>query len=224
MNIIYIRPYDLPEGIKKSTYEHMLGRRLLRYGLFDCFGFDTTREWLEDHIVCEDGGKPVIPCCPGVHFNISHCDGVVVCALSREPIGVDIEGSRHISRSLIRRLMTEKEQLFFRETAVDAAAEEEWLLRFWTLKESYLKYTGEGLRGGMKDFSFVFEKVPESVSEDNVHEERLWQQDWSVACSDPSVRMYQWQMPGHPKKILSACTQTEEHFELRYVDVPWQCL
>lgn len=205
MGTIYLYSYELPDGEKAHTYEHTLGRRLLCRGLKDMFRFETTPDWLNEHIVAQEFKKPFIGDYPQFHYNISHCSGLVVCALSESPVGVDAEHTRNISDSLIRKLMTDEEKAFFLEVASDEDARREWFLRFWTLKESYLKYTGEGLTRALKSVSFTFRH--EKASGDG--------RDWSIACSDPNVVPYQWRLCDD--RILSVCTGEKEPFELRHV-------
>ena len=37
------------------------------------------------------GGKPVLRDFPGVHFSISHTDGLVMCVVAKHPVGCDVE-------------------------------------------------------------------------------------------------------------------------------------
>src|SRR5688572_21494529 len=41
-----------------------------------------------------DGGKPYLPDEYGLHFNLSHTDGLAVLAFSRSRVGVDVERER----------------------------------------------------------------------------------------------------------------------------------
>ena len=78
-------------------------------------------------------GKPYLPAQPGIHISLSHSGGLAVCAAGDRPLGVDIERPRTFRSSLLRRCFSEAER---------AAAEP---LRLWVLKESFVKWTGEGL-------------------------------------------------------------------------------
>lgn len=39
----------------------------------------------------ETGGKPRLRDFPGIHFSISHTDGLVMCAVADHPVGCDVE-------------------------------------------------------------------------------------------------------------------------------------
>ena len=67
---------------KQST---IVGRFLLQYGL-TFYGYEVKKLIFE----FTKFGKPYIVNQP-IHFNISHSDQIVVCALSDEKVGIDIE-------------------------------------------------------------------------------------------------------------------------------------
>lgn len=73
------------------------------------------------------GGKPWFPDDPALHFNLSHSRGAAVCALSRRPVGVDVE----LRRQPPRRLSAGMEPAAF------------W--RLWTGREATVKREGRGL-------------------------------------------------------------------------------
>ena len=80
-------------------------------------------------IIRSDGEKPRFDT-DEAYFNLSHTDGVVMLGISHAPIGVDIEKIRDID--------------FKKFDFIDAANIEEFFEK-WTERESYLKFTGEGL-------------------------------------------------------------------------------
>lgn len=92
-------------------------------------------------------GKPFIAGHPDIHFNLSHSGDVAVCALSNQPVGIDIETSRKISDSLIDYTMNEQEREFIAASDDKVTA----FLTFWTRKEALLKLTGEGIRNDLKN-------------------------------------------------------------------------
>jgi 4'-phosphopantetheinyl transferase len=100
-------------------------------------------------------GRPEVdrPDCP-LSFNLAHSAGLVVCALSRlGPVGVDVEHRlRHpLERALVERCCADDE-------AADVAAHgDNWrdhFLKYWTLKESYLKAVGLGISVHLPDVRF----------------------------------------------------------------------
>lgn len=71
-----------------------------------------------------------------VHFNLSHSHGAVVLAMSHTEIGVDVEKVRPIDRAKFTFIDCEDDQEFFEK---------------WTERESYAKFTGEGIAVIRKD-------------------------------------------------------------------------
>jgi 4'-phosphopantetheinyl transferase len=88
-----------------------------------------------------------------LYFSLSHAGSVAVCAVSDREIGVDIErldrfdGKVEQTIRIARRIMTEREWELWQENPTGEA-----LVLLWTKKESYAKFTGEGLSC---DFSSV---------------------------------------------------------------------
>ena len=86
-------------------------------------------------------GKPYFPERPDEFFSLSHAKTHVLCALSSNPVGADIESPRSISERAIRYFCTQEELSFFDP------------LDLWVLKESYIKLIG-GRLAMVKDIRF----------------------------------------------------------------------
>ena len=85
-------------------------------------------------------------------FSLSHTDTVVCLALSETgEIGVDAQTLKEPSDALVRRVLTEAEQ------AALARSTDKALLftRFWTMKEAFVKQTGEGLSRPFASLDFA---------------------------------------------------------------------
>ena len=86
-------------------------------------------------------GKPSIANYEGIHFNISHCNEAVAIAVSNNEVGIDVEGRRKFSETLLQRSFNDKEQ-----TAVHSCNDQESeFARIWTRKEAWFKWTGTGI-------------------------------------------------------------------------------
>ena len=96
--------------------------------------------------------KPYFLYPPGVEFSISHTGDLWMCAISRIPVGLDVQEERELAREKLSRR-------FFhpREDAWLKAGDYRAFFEVWAAKESYLKYTGDGLRRGMDTFCVVDE-------------------------------------------------------------------
>lgn len=98
-------------------------------------------------------GKPYVKDLD-VHFNISHSENLVVCAVADKPVGIDIERIRPINLSVAKRICTEKELEYLfgflpSKTDFKKTDDRQTLLRFfelWTAKEAFAKCQGKGLK------------------------------------------------------------------------------
>ena len=90
----------------------------------------------------------------GVFFNLSHSGEYVVCALAPYEVGCDVEQITPIDLNIARRF-------FFRSEYDDIAAQttekarNELFFRCWTLKESFMKVTGLGMKLPLDAFEIV---------------------------------------------------------------------
>lgn len=95
-------------------------------------------------------GKPFLVQHPSVQINLSHCKEAVLCGIGRVPLGVDVEANRPFRERVMRRVLTEAEQ----QTVLQAEESALQFLRFWTLKESFVKALGIGISYPMRQISF----------------------------------------------------------------------
>lgn len=185
---IYISHFELNKENKYQT-QHQAGLKLLRYALTDYAGIVLAEDELEMNIEKGSHGKPFLSTYPDIHYNISNCNDIVVCAINTQPVGVDIEKVRVFNDRIIRKVLTPEEQLFLNEVCVNDCLLQEWFFRFWTLKESFIKHCGKGLSIPLTDFSFDFV---------------LTQTPYGISCSQKGVFFYQEKI--EDQYILSLCT------------------
>lgn len=102
-------------------------------------------------IACGSNGKPYLADYPEFHFNISHSGEYVVAACGNCELGVDIEGLREADLAVARRCFTSDEKEYVLCGNVDETSER--FFRIWTMKEAYLKYTGQGISVPLNSFS-----------------------------------------------------------------------
>lgn len=122
----------------KDRHLSVIAELLLRYALFDTC---SIREMPE--IAYSQNGKPTLPGDNMPHFNISHCDSAVACAISNECIGIDVEPYSSYSEEVAKEVFNDKELNYVNNSP-------RLFAELWTKKESYLKYTGEGLTANLK--------------------------------------------------------------------------
>ena len=102
--------------------------------------FAVSRAWGWDEVPRQERGvwgKPFFPApYSDFRFNLSHTEGLALCALSDEgEVGVDIEVIKPRKEGLPRYVMSEEEFAAFDGTWED-------FTRIWTLKEALVKYRG----------------------------------------------------------------------------------
>lgn len=100
-------------------------------------------------------GRPEIasPDCD-LHFNLAHSAGLVACALSRDrEVGVDVEDLRRrpVDPAVVRRYCAPDEAADIR---AHGDAWHDRFLRYWTLKEAYLKARGLGISMPLAEIAF----------------------------------------------------------------------
>ena len=87
-------------------------------------------------------GKPYFPDAPQLQFSISHSGAYWLCAFSAAPVGLDVQQHRDCQKqALARRFFSPAEQAFLERTSHAP------FFDLWCAKESYLKFTGEGISG-----------------------------------------------------------------------------
>lgn len=117
-------------------------------------------------------GKPrLAQAAAGLHFNLSHSEQRVMCAVSDSELGCDVERVRDIDLGIARRFFYAGEHEYIL-SAPDAAERRERFYRLWTLKESYMKATGLGMSLPLDEFEITISG--ESISLRRAGETRNW--------------------------------------------------
>ena len=108
----------------------------------------------EHTILCNEHGKPFFEN-SNIHFNISHTEGAVACAVQNVPVGVDIQKKAEKFEAVMRRACTEEEK----KSVMSADDPQMEFTTLCTLKESILKCIGTGIAGQMKNYDFSENKT-----------------------------------------------------------------
>jgi 4'-phosphopantetheinyl transferase len=150
---------------REDLLRSLIGELIIRSQTVNYLNIPNCRIEIEN----EKYGKPYINGYPNFHFNISHSGQWVICAISKEPVGIDIEKMDFDKTDLAvaERFFTDSEKNYIFE----AAEREEQYNRFyeiWTLKESYIKCLGVGLRKPLDSYSI--EKTDFGFEISNKHE------------------------------------------------------
>ena len=76
-----------------------------------------------------------------LHMNLTHCKGLAVAAAGVFPLGVDAEAPRKFREALGKKVCSDAEL----QRILHADDRDFAFSQFWTLKEAYAKFTGEGI-------------------------------------------------------------------------------
>jgi 4'-phosphopantetheinyl transferase len=148
------------ERVRHGRYRHdidrdmfLLGRVMARTIVGRALGVaPETWPWREGPRGRPEVDLPQTPC----SFNVAHSGGTVVCAVAHGvEVGIDIEDRRRtrLERDLVDRYCSPDEA-----AAVARGGESGWrdeFLKYWTLKEAYLKARGLGIAVHLADLSFT---------------------------------------------------------------------
>lgn len=116
----------------------------------------------------KEKGKPYVAnTSSNVHFNLSHTDDTAILAISQQnPIGVDIEKAERKSdiSGIADNFFAEQEVSQIKQQ--DEGQKKAFFFRLWTLKEAFLKATGDGISIGLEKvvFNLNHDKIQLSLS------------------------------------------------------------
>jgi 4'-phosphopantetheinyl transferase len=111
--------------------------------------------------VAGPAGKPALDPAhglPWLRFNLTHARSLVACAVAvGEDIGIDVESldRRPPAEGLAARWFAPEENACL--AAMPEPARTEAFLRFWTLKEAFVKATGDGIALGIERVVFTLD-------------------------------------------------------------------
>lgn len=174
----------LEQNQKNRNLEHEKAYHLLEYGLMEEYCLDKEKIILQKHKY----GKPYLMGRKDIYFNISHCQGMAACGIWKRELGVDIEQIRPFRPQIISKVLTDNEILQLEHSE----KKEEFFLRFWTLKESFIKAIGIGLAYPMKQIEF---QIPDKYSEE-------------ILSNQKKYTFYQHKI--NDRHILSICVKHTE--------------
>jgi len=186
---------------QEKSRKQSMGAGLLLQKVLALYHMQDSQVFVDEH------GKPRIE---GLEFNLSHSGNLVICAVSEQPVGCDVEEVRKAPKGVAERYFSCREQEYLSQFA-----EEEYdraFFRLWTMKESYVKMTGEGLGMPFEEYEVVASAVSceETCrkSADGQHPEcaQVMRDGKKQTCYLNSM-----EMEGH---IISICAEESAHAEL----------
>jgi len=119
--------------------------------------FSTGRQWDSIHIRRTTAGKPYFE---GLHYNVSHADGIVVLVGSNHAIGVDVVARDYSS---LKFMVSDMDQLFSSNEMVAMSSSDHFpdlFLLGWAFKEAYMKCCGFPNWDNLASMEFLNIKIP----------------------------------------------------------------
>ena len=98
-------------------------------------------------LCCKSNGQPYLEDCR-LQVSISHCEQMVACAVSQNPVGIDIERIRPVDLRITRHTCVPEELDYLQTDKQGVCSDPDVLRRFfeiWTAKEAYFKKCGTGI-------------------------------------------------------------------------------
>ena len=168
---------------KQSKLEYQAAHILCRIMLSN-FSDVAPADW---YFETREHGKPEINKKmnhENLRFNISHTNGMVACALTKKhDIGVDLEWPSRFSNieSIAKKYFSSSEYNDLK--ARPPIEQRKVFFSLWSLKESYLKAIGKGLREPLDSFTFDLDSLKISFLNKEVTRNRYC---WNFALFRPS--------------------------------------
>lgn len=145
----YCNRYKSLHKVKECLASHWLRRFVLKRYVdikYKDMIFDVT-----------DKGRPFLKYCSNYDFNISHSYNYIVMAVVyRQRVGVDIElfVNSIDALAIAKRYYSNEEYAWLSNLPKNCALRYFYVM--WTLKESILKWTGDGILSKLSYYSFVY--------------------------------------------------------------------
>lgn len=143
----YVSKFRRASDYQRSVLGDAMVYRILR----DKLGLDP----MNIEIVRNAYGKPFLKDHDNLHFNVSHSGHWIVCAVSHEPVGIDVEKIEAIDMDIAKRYFHKTE--FNSLLSCDPSVRLSRFFDLWTLKESYIKAVGKGLHLPLDSFALALQ-------------------------------------------------------------------
>lgn len=173
---------------ERARAQFLSGRALVRQALFDHFGLTPNQASFTRSV----SGKPEIAGRPDLHFNLSHSHELVVCALARQAIGIDVDLlAREVNPlALAQAYFSPDEVAWITRRGRPSLAR---FMALWVLKEAYLKALGCGLTVALDSIEFSHVKPHRCVI--TMPNSAVWQAWWAMPCKGYMLALCCQQVP-----------------------------
>ncbi|WP_447511873.1 4'-phosphopantetheinyl transferase family protein [Acinetobacter geminorum] len=137
----------------KAARLFLISRVLVKTVLADKLGISPH----EVNIQLHPNGKPFVEGSKAVYFNLSHSANVIVLAVTEAgEIGIDVERlDREFEWRRVDSVLASSEIEWIKQNElIDPSSVYQRFFQIWTLKEAYIKCTGEGMSRHLKKLNF----------------------------------------------------------------------
>lgn len=151
----YYKAYNSLSSFRKSRVDKLrfindkklsiIAEILLRTALKD-LGINSDIEYRLNKY-----NKPYLKNNDNIFFNFSHSNDYVICLLSSNEVGCDIEYIKDINVDSMAKFFNKNEYSIINESNNKL----DTFYRFWTLKECFMKAIGYGFNINLKDFEII---------------------------------------------------------------------
>lgn len=90
-------------------------------------------------------GRPQLDGRKDIFISLSHSDNMIACAVSKCPVGIDVQAVCKVSDKLVDRVCTPYEKEYIEQNGAEA------FIKIWTAKEAYKKASGVNFAETVKD-------------------------------------------------------------------------
>jgi len=137
-----IKRFHFIEDAKRTLYGDLMARYLV------CDKLKLSNSQLIFYK--NEFGKPFLKDYSDFYFNISHSGVWVVCVIGEKEVGIDVEQIKPVDISIAKRFFSKNEYQNLMQRPEQFRVE--YFYDLWTMKESYIKYRGEGLSIPLNSF------------------------------------------------------------------------
>lgn len=153
-DILFNKAYSLVDKNRQEKIDKLNFRKdkILSLGSYVVLLYSLKQEKYNKPLTFtyNENGKPYLK---NIYFNISHSGDYVMCAISNEEIGCDIEKIKEIDMKIAKRFFCESEY-----QNIITTKDDDLFFKYWTLKESYMKNVALGLSLGLNNCEIVLDE------------------------------------------------------------------
>lgn len=142
-------PLNLSERIEKIKKLQAKNQSILAWTILKSI-LNSEYSIKNFEIAYTKNSKPFFLENENIYFNLSHSYNYVACAVSNSEIGIDIQKTIEYKPKIAQRMFAQAEV----EKIEKSDDKNIVFTKLWSIKESYLKFTGEGIYNSLKGLDF----------------------------------------------------------------------